>query len=265
MGAAPSTAAIKRVGCVLIRFGFAFALAAVTAVIAAAPASADATLDKINRTGTITIGTFAAYAPFDFMADGKITGFDVDLGSEIARRMGVKAQWQDIDFKGVIAALKAQRVDILITAMTRTNEREAQIAFSAPYYDAGIGAAFPLKHPIAKPADLVGKVVGVQLGTSGEAYTRNISGISEIKTYDSILLALKDLENGRLQAVVNPLPAVKYNLRGLSGIGTTAVWKSSDVGINTRKEDTDLLAKINSLLAEFKKDGFLDSLDRKWF
>jgi len=245
----------------IVLFGVAAGLVAVSCY----PAAADSTLDKIRKSGVMTIGTSAAYAPFDFVESGKIVGFDNDLGEAIARGMKVKAEWQNIDFKGIIAALKSGRVDILITAMTKTPQREEQIAFSVPYYDAGIGAAFPSSHPIGKPDDLVGKVVGVQLGTSGEAFSRAISGLKEIKTYDSILLALKDLENGRVQAVVNPLPAIKYNLRGVSGIGTTAVWKSSVVGINTRRQDTDLLAEINRQLDALKKEGFLDKIDKKWF
>lgn len=228
-------------------------------------ASAQTTLEKIKHAGTIVIGTSAGYAPFDFVEDGKIVGFDADLGNEIARRMGVKAEWQNIDFKGIIAALKSKRVDILITAMTRTPARADQIAFSIPYYDAGIGAAYPLAHPISKPADLEGKVVGVQLGTSGEAFVRAIKGVKEIKTYDSILLALKDMQNGRVEAVVDPLPPIKYNLRNIPGMATTAVWKSSVVGINTRKEDTALLAEINRQLGALEKDGFLAKLDKKWF
>jgi polar amino acid transport system substrate-binding protein len=187
----------------------------------------------------------------------------VEGDGDLRHRIGVDCDRGRV--KGIIAALKSGRVDILIAAMTKTPPREEQIAFSTPYYDAGIGAAFPLTHPIAKPNDLVGKVVGVQLGTSGEAFTRAIAGLKEIKTYDSILLALKDLENGRVQAVVNPLPAIRYSLRSVSGISTTAVWKSSVVGINTRKEDTDLLAEINLQLDALKKDGFLDKLDKKWF
>jgi ABC-type amino acid transport substrate-binding protein len=242
-----------------------FPILVLATLVVSYSALADATLDKIQRTGLIIIGTSAAYAPFDFVENGEIAGYDHDLGDAIARRMKVKAEWQNIDFKGIIAALKSGRVDILITAMTKTPEREQQITFSAPYYDAGIGAAFPLSHPIAKPDDLVGKVVGVQLGTSGEAFARAISGVKEIKTYDAILLALKDLENGRIQAVVNPLPAIKYNLRGMAGIGTTGVWKSSAVGINTRKEDADLLAEINRQLDALKNDGLLEKLDKKWF
>ncbi len=240
----------------------------VVALTAAAtnPAAAQNTLEKIKKSGEMTIGTSASYAPFEYHEAGEIVGFDIDLGTEIAKRMGVKANWVEIDFKGIVAALKSQRVDVLITALTKTPERAEQIAFSMPYYDAGIGAAKPKGSPIAKPEDLKGKVVGVQIGTSGERFVRDhVKDVKEIKTYDTILLALKDLEIGRLDAVVNPLPSIKYNLRGLKGLEVTQVWESSVVGINTRKEDAALMDEINKQVADLKAEGFLNVLDKKWF
>ncbi len=247
-----------------------FGLTGLALLIASAafsvPAAAQDTLQKIKKAGEMVVGTSAAYPPFEYHEGSNIVGFDIDLGSEIAKRMGVKIKWVEIDFKGIIAGLKSGRVDLLITAMTKTPERAEQITFSSPYFDAGIGAAKPIGSPIAKPDDLKGKVVGVQLGTSGERFVRdNIKGVKEIKTYDTILLALKDLENKRVDAVVNPLPSIKYNLRGLNGLDVTDVWTSRVVGINTRKEDTALLAEINKQLADLKKEGVLDKLNKKWF
>jgi len=230
------------------------------------PASAQDTLDKIKKAGVMVVGTSAAYAPFEYREAGKLVGFDVDMGEEIARRMGVKIQWVEIDFKGIVAGLRSKRVDLLITALTKTPERAEQIEFSMPYYNAGVGAAKKAGQPIARPADLDGKIVGVQIGTSGERFVRGqLKGVKEVKSYDTILLALKDLEIGRVEAVVNPLPSIKYNMKGLKGIEVTGIWVDSDVGINTRKEDAALMAELNKHLADLKKEGFLDTLDRKWF
>jgi ABC-type amino acid transport substrate-binding protein len=232
----------------------------------AGSACAESTLEKIKRTGTMVVGTSAAYAPFEYVADGKLVGLDVDLANEIARRMAVNVEWQEIEFKGIVAALKSKRVDILFTALTKTKEREEQIAFSDGYYDAGIGAAKPAGSAITKPSDLDGKVVGVQIGTSGQAFVReNIPGIREMKSYDTILLALKDLANGRVEAVVNPLPSIRYNLRGLSGLEVTDVWRSSVVGVGIRKEEEDLVAEINRHLAALRQEQFLARLEKKWF
>lgn len=229
-------------------------------------AFADTTLQKIKRTGVMTVGVSAAYAPFEYIADGKIIGYDVDLAEAVAKRMNVKVEWQDIDFKGLVAALKSGRVDVLFSAVTETKEREEQIGFSDSYYDAGIGAAKRADSPIAKPEDLKGKVVGVQLGSSGQIFVReNVPDVQEVKTYDTILLALKDLENKRIDAVVNPLPSIRYNMKGLPGLEVTKVWRTAVVAVGVRKEDDDLRAAINTQLAALKQEGFLAALDKKWF
>lgn len=237
-----------------------------TLIASARPASADPAIKGLKDPGALEMGTSAAYPPFEYVVDGKLVGFDIDLGNELARRMKLKPAWQEVDFKGIIAALKSRRVDILVTALTKTPERAKQVAFSIPYYDAGIGAAVPKDSKVSQPADLKGKTIGVQIGTSGERFVReHIPDAKSVKTYDTIIFALKDLENHRVDAVVNPLPAIRYNLRGVRGIKTTGVWASSFVGIAARKDDKELLAEIDKQLALMKKDGFLATLDKKWF
>lgn len=235
--------------------------------LGAGSASAETTLEKIKRTKLMTTANSFEYAPFGYIENGKAVGLDVDLGEDIARRMGVKVTFEKIDFKGIIAALTSGRVDCLVTAMTWAPERAERILFSEPYFDGGIGAAYRPQLPIAKPDDLVGKRVGAQLGSTGERWTREkySSALSDFKTYDSLLLALKDLENGRTDAVVAALPAVRYAMRSMPAIRVTGVWDSRVVGINTRKTDQDLMDEINKHMIALKKDGTLDRLVAKWF
>jgi len=235
--------------------------------VAMAPARADSTLDEIKKKGVIVAGTSAEYPPFEYVADGKLMGYDIEMADEIAKRIGVKVQWEKIDFKGIVAALTAKRVDVLITALTYTPERAARIAFSDPYFDAGIGALLPKSSTVQKADDLAGKKVGVQLGSSGERYVRETLGskVGQLMTYDSIVLAINDLKNGRVEAVVNPLPVLRYAVRNDAGFKQTEVWDSRVVGINTRLEDKELLAEINKHLADLKKEGFLAKLEAKWF
>lgn len=231
------------------------------------PATAQTTLEKIRSTKVLVAGNSGSYPPFEMMEGSKLVGFDADMAEELGKRMGVTIKFEIIDFKGIIAALTSRRVDVLISAVTWTPERAERVSFSIPYFNAGIGALYREKTPIATPDDLKGRVVGVQLGSSGDLYVRQKLGesVKEIKTYDDILLAVKDLENGRVDAVVNPIPVLRHNAKAAKGMRVTEVWDSRVVGINTRKEDADLLAEINRHLEAMKVDGTLDRLDQKWF
>jgi polar amino acid transport system substrate-binding protein len=230
-------------------------------------AQAQGTLEKVKKAGTLTVANSFAYAPFGFIENGKPAGYDVDLGDAIGKRMGVAVKWEKIDFKGIIAALTSSRVDALITAMTWSQERADRILFSEPYYDAGIGAVYPAAKPITKPDDLKGKVLGLQLGSAGEKWARDNYGttLKEAKTYDELLLALKDLQNGRVEAVVTALPAAKYAMKAMPTLKATPVWDGRVVGINTRKEDAELLAEFNRQLAALKAEGFMEQMEKKWF
>ncbi|MDB5359435.1 MAG: ABC-type transporter, periplasmic subunit family 3 [Rhodospirillales bacterium] len=227
------------------------------------------TLAKVRTAGVLVVGNGAAFPPFEFVDDGKLGGYDIEMGNEIGRRLGVRVEWQSIEFAGLIAGLTSGRVDALITAMTYTPERAQRIAFSTPYYRTGIAAAFRPTVALAKPEDLAGKVVGVQGGTAGEKFVRDqyADKVKELMTYNEFPLAMRDLELGRTEVVVNTLPVLRYDLARANhaGLKVTDVWDGRDVGINTRPTDTTLMAEINRILAAMKDDGYLAGLDRKWF
>ena len=244
-----------------------FVLAGILACGAGSKAQAD-TLAQIRKSGVLTIGNSGAFPPFEFVANGKLVGYDIDLGNEIAKLMGVKAKWTQIDFAGIIAALTSKRVDVLVTAMVKTPERAAHIAFSTPYYNSGIAAAYRPGLHITKPADLAGKIVAVQVGTAGERYVRDhfASKVKEIKTYNEFLLAMTDVEAGRADVVVNTLPPIKYNVaKRHDGLRIAGPWDKREVCIKTRLDDKAPMAQINKELAVLRANGFLKKLDKKRF
>jgi ABC-type amino acid transport substrate-binding protein len=231
-----------------------------------ATAAAETTWEKIRRTGVMTSANTFSYPPFGFIEDGKQVGFDVDLGNEIAGRMGVKLTFEAVDFRGIIAALTSGRVDMLITGMVYTPDRAQRIDFSEPYFDGGVAAAFRPDKALAKPDDIAGKRVGVEIGSAGDKFVREkYESRVEIKTYDTVFLGLKDLENGRLDVFVGSVAPMRYILRNMPALKTSEVWDSRIQAANTRKEDKDLLNEINKHLSGMKQDGTYDKLVRKWF
>jgi polar amino acid transport system substrate-binding protein len=227
------------------------------------------TLDKIRAAGVMVVANGGAFPPFEFIEDGKLAGFDRELGDELGKRMGVRVEWQIFDFAGLIASLTSGRVDTLISALTWTPERAERIAFSKSYYQTGVAGAYRPDVSIVEPADLVGKIVGVQTGTAGEKFTRDnyADKVKDLKTYPEFPLALRDLEIGRVQVVVNTLPVLRYNLSksNKAGLKVSGVWDARDVGINTRLGDTELMAEINRHVEAMQSDGFLKGRDAKWF
>jgi polar amino acid transport system substrate-binding protein len=157
---------------------------------------------------------------------------------------------------------------VLITAMTKTAERAERIGFSTSYYNSGIAAASRANSPVRVADDLSGKVVAVQVGTAGERFVRDNYGtkVKQLKTFNEFPLAFADVEAGRADVVVNTLPVLKYNASRRGGkLVLSEPFDSRDVGINTRLADIAFLEEINRILAELKKEGFLDRLDEKWF
>jgi ABC-type amino acid transport substrate-binding protein len=238
----------------------------VAVALLAGVAHSETTLQKVKRTGEIVIGTSGVYAPFEFVQDGKLAGFDVDLGDMIAAKLGVRARWEKIEWKGIIAALKSGRSDILITAMTKTPDRVQQMGFSVPYYTTAMAIMVRKDNSVIKSReDLSGKVLGAEQGSRGEVEAKSV-GAKDVKIYDSVMLAFKDLEAGRVDAVTEMLPTSMYLIaRQYKGLKVATSYDEGVVGVNTRLEDTELLAAINKAVDELKAEGKLDALQQKWF
>jgi len=241
--------------------------AAIMFFLMAAPmASAETTLQNIRSTGVITLGNTFNYPPFCFIANGEKVGFNVDIVNEIAKRMGVKVKLETIEFRGVIGALKSGRIDVY-TGMVYTPDRGKQMAFSIPYYDDGIAAAYPEGKPVLKPTELAGKQLGVELGSAGDKFVRDELGSSaKVKTFDTSFLGLKDLSAGRLDAFIGNVAPMRYIMLNMSAsLKLSPTWTSMTGSINTRLEDEDLLAEINKQLSSMKDDGTYQKLAAKWF
>lgn len=223
--------------------------------------------------GTLQVGSDIAYAPIEFYQEGtqNAQGLDVDLADAIAAQLGVKAEFINTGFDGLIPALQAQRFDVIMSSMTITATREEEIDF-IPYFTAGTGILVPAGNPlgIQTLADLCGKSVAVQVGTiqvdqlnaQNEQCTDNIS----ITTFDQNPLAVEQLTLGRVDAVTADYPVVVYDASQSDGALEVAgtQFESAPYGIGLRKDSTALNAAIKQALQAIMDNGEYDSILAKW-
>jgi len=222
---------------------------------------------------TIRFGVDASYAPFESKApDGKVVGFDVDLGNEICRRLHAKCVWVEQDFDGMIPALKARKFDGVLSSMTITPARAAQIAFSAKLFQTPTRLVAKKGSTLQPTAEsLKGKSVGVEQGTIQETYAKTNwapKGVNVVP-YQNQDQVYADMLSGRLDAALqDEVQADLGFLKTPRGAGFQFAGAEIPTGaaaIGLRKEDTDLKAKIDQAIADMIKDGTYKKLEAKYF
>ncbi|MDH4222085.1 MAG: basic amino acid ABC transporter substrate-binding protein [candidate division Zixibacteria bacterium] len=216
----------------------------------------------------LLVGTDATYPPFESkdVKTGKIIGFDVDLMDLICEKLGVRCEYVEVPFDGIISGLDNHKYDVVISSFTITPEREKIVDFSNPYYQASQSIAVRLDETkINSLLDLKRKKIGVQLGTTGELLAKKVDGV-EVISFDNIGAAFLDLENGKLDAIINDKPTSQriIALKGNAKIVGPDL-SSENYGIAVRKNEERLLEAINTALAELKDSGKLEDLNKKWF
>jgi len=236
------------------------------------------TLDEVKKRGTLVVGMEAAYVPYEFFKDGQIIGYDPDIMAIIGPKLGVKVQFIDTAWSGIIPALYAGKFDCIVSAMTITQPRAEKVLFSMPYADASNAILLRADETRVKTADdLSGKIVGVQLGSAAAGIIKTFEaklkaaakpGYAEVKEYEHYPEAYQDLLNKRVDAVVNSRSTMMVVMRDAPG-KFKMIGGVSDItayfGMAFRKEDAALRDFINTELAQMKQDGTLAKLQDKWF
>lgn len=237
------------------------------------PAATSSDLDRVKQDGVLTVGNDTTYAPFEFAdSTNKPTGFDVDLIAAVAQKLGLKSAIVTTAWDGIIPALQTRKFEVLVSAMTINSEREKEVSFSIPYYRADMGIVFDKTlHTITSPSDLAGLRVGAQVGTTGEQSAGMIDGVTDIRSYPDIQLAMADLKLGRIDAVVNDFPVSAFYAKDSPTLTVIRTLKVKDLdltqyyGIAMHLEDTGLKAAVDKALKELATDGTYDTIYAKWF
>jgi polar amino acid transport system substrate-binding protein len=154
------------------------------------------TFDQIKKSGEIRIGTEGAFPPFNYFDEkNQLTGFEVDLGNAIAKKLGLKPKWIAQAFDSLLIQLNQGRFDFVIASHGITEERAKAVDFTNPHYCTG-GIIVSKKGGPKTKKDLEGKVVGVQIGTTYMEAAQKIPGVKEVRTYQKDPEALQDLPGG---------------------------------------------------------------------
>ena len=216
----------------------------------------------------VIIATDATFPPFEMVDETtkELIGFDIELMEAVAAQAGIQYEFVNLPFDPMLAGLSECQYDMAIAAITITDERKEQFLFSEPYVDAGQIITVKVGDTsIQGKEDLAGKIIGAQLGTTGEIEAQAIEG-AEYKPYDTYDLAFLDLMNGQIDAVIadNPtaLGFIEKNPENLMTVGE--VFTSEFYGIAICKDRQDLLDLINPALAAVKESGFVEELAAKY-
>jgi lysine-arginine-ornithine-binding protein len=227
---------------------------------------------------TIRFGVDASYPPFESKgSDGKLAGFDIDLGNEICKRLAAKCVWVENDFDGMIPALKAKKFDGVLSSMSMTPQRAEQIAFSSKLFNTPTRLVAKRGSNIQPKADsLKGKAIGVEQGTIQETYAKTYWEPKGVKVvpYQNQDQVYTDLLSGRLDASLQD--AVEADIGFLkTPRGTGFEFAGHDIddpktlgngaGIGVRKDDADLKTKLDNAIADMIKDGTYKKIEKKYF
>ncbi|GAB6181969.1 basic amino acid ABC transporter substrate-binding protein [Desulfotomaculum defluvii] len=218
----------------------------------------------------LVVAADATFAPFEFTetSTGKYIGFDVELMEAICNEVGYEMEFRSMGFDGLIAALQANQIDAVISAMTITDERKKAVDFSDPYYKSGLIVAVQASNnEITSFEDLKGKKLAVQSGTTGALQAEKITDKDKITYFTSSDQALLELKNGAVDAVVNDYPVSAYFIQqGNDEIKLVGeILSSEEYGIAVPKGETETLEKINAGLKAIKENGKYTEIYKKWF
>ena len=210
--------------------------------------------------------TNSEFQPFEYREGNKIVGFDIDLINEISKICDFNVEIVDMQFDGLLPSMEAKKIDLIIAGMTKTDEREKFVNFSEPYYNSKQVIIVHKDNEDIKSFDnLSGKKVGVVLGYIGDLIVSDMTNV-DVEKFNAVSETILALKSAKVDAIVLDYEAAKNYVsqnKELKLIETDSA--NEEYAIAIRKDDTELLNKINDALKTIKENGIYDSLLEKYF
>ena len=222
----------------------------------------------------ITAGTAPGFPPFEMKQDGELVGFDVDLLEAVVEETEYTlAGWEEFEFDSLIPALTNDNVDVVAAGMTINDERDQTIDFSDPYYNSNQAIVVRSEGGFVPESleDLADRNVGAQQGTTGESVVQEqlvgeeIISESQYNSYGNYVLAIEDLQNGNIDAVVVDQP-VAATFAAERPVETAFVYETGEqFGFGLREDDDELTSAINDGLAAVQDGETYQEIANTWF
>jgi polar amino acid transport system substrate-binding protein len=217
----------------------------------------------------VTVASDATWPPMEMIDENKnLVGFDIDYMNAVAKEAGFKAVIKNTAWDGIFAGIGVGKYDAIISSVTITDKRKKAMDFSIPYVNAGQVLVVPVASSAKVIADLKGKTLGAQIGTTGAMEIKKVKGV-ELKSYDEIGLTFEDMAAGRIDGVVCDTPiAANYALQKDSYKGKFKIvgkpFTQEHYGIVVKKGNKALVELINKGIKAVQAKGIDKQLEKKW-
>lgn len=215
--------------------------------------------------GTLTMATNAYFPPYEYYEGDEIVGIDAEIAAAVAEKLGLQLVIEDMEFDSIITAVQTGKADMGLAGMTVTEDRLQNVNFSDTYATGIQSVIVKEDSDIASLDDLAGKMIGVQLGTTGDIYASDDFGADHVDQYNKGNDAVMALLSGKIDAVIiDNEPAKSYVAanEGLKILDTE--YAVEDYAAAISKDNTALLDAINGALKELTEDGTLDAIVAKY-
>ena len=227
-------------------------------------AAEDAEEEKTAEGGTLIMGTNATFPPYEYYEGDEIVGIDVEIAQAIGEKLGMEVTVEDMEFDALIPALASNKVDIVAAGMTVTQERQESVNFTDTYATAAQVIIVKQGSDIASSEDLNGKILGVQMGTTGDSLASEIEG-AQVERFNKYFEAIQSVLQGKIDAVIiDSAPAKAFAEKDENLVILDEALSSEDYAMAINKDNTELLDKVNAAIAELDEEGTLDEIVNKY-
>ena len=219
---------------------------------------------KLVEAGKLIVSTNAEFPPYEYYDANEIVGIDVEIAKAIADKMGLELEVKDGAFDAIIAEVVSGKADVGIAGMTATDERKQNVDFSDSYATGTQVIIVKEGSEIKSAADLEGKSIGVQLGTTGDIMATDVKD-SKVEQYNKGMDAVQALSQGKIDAVIIDNEPAKFYEKEVSGLKILdEAFAVEEYAIALKKGNTELQTKINETLKELKAEGKIDEIIAKY-